>query len=446
MSFKRYYQQVLAAEISSVSRYCDRIVQYAALEHDDGAVLEQIAGDDKSTAAAADRISTDNRARTAVLLNGNINYCDDVQGLLTELKEVLGRRDRVIAVCFNPYMQWLFSLLTLLGIRKATLPRNFIKRIDLQAICRHAGFEVVRLRPLLYCPRLLGLGSLVNRLLPTVPLVRWAALANVIILRPMCACGDRPSLSIVIPARNEAGNIEDAIKRLPAIDAARVEIIYVEGHSTDNTWEEIQRVQKQYKDTHAIQALQQEGKGKVDAVRLGFDHATGDVLTILDADLTMPPEYLDRFYTAYVDGAADFVNGSRLVYQMEKGAMRYLNVLGNIFFAKALSWVLDLRYGDVLCGTKLMSREDYALFRKWRDDFGDFDPFGDFELLFPAAQLGIGSIDLPIRYGSRRYGDTNISRFRHGLILLKMTLVGFFRIKLGKIRWRQHDECASASE
>src|SRR4030095_10294399 len=157
-------------------------------------------------------------------------------------------------------------------------------------------------------------------------------------------------------------------------------------------------------------AFQQTGKGKADAVRLGFRNASGDVLTILDADLTMPPELLGRFFDAYCSGYADFVNGTRLVYPMEGEAMRPINWLGNVFFAKALSSVLQSRVGDSLCGTKLLARHDYERLERWPNDFGDLDPFGDFELLFPAAVLGLGIIDIPIRYRTRTYGSTNIHR------------------------------------
>jgi len=211
-------------------------------------------------------------------------------------------------------------------------------------------------------------------------------------------------------------------------------VIFVEGHSNDGTWEEIQRVSGAYADRFRILTLQQTGKGKADAVRLGFSHATQPLLTILDADLTMPPEMLGRFYEAYRDGQGDFVNGTRLVYPMEGDAMRFLNRLGNIFFAKSLSWVLGAHLGDSLCGTKLMAKHDYERFIAWRGDFGDFDPFGDYELLFPAAVLGLGMVDIPVRYLARQYGSTNIRRFRDGFQLLRMTSIGFFRIKLGFAR------------
>jgi glycosyltransferase involved in cell wall biosynthesis len=213
-------------------------------------------------------------------------------------------------------------------------------------------------------------------------------------------------------------------------------VIFVEGHSSDGTWEEIQRVTSVWdgRDGLRVRALQQAGKGKADAVRVGFSTATGEVLTILDADLTMPPEKLTRFYDAYCQGLADFVNGTRLVYPMEGEAMRYLNRLGNVFFAKLLSFVLDVRLGDSLCGTKLVSRRDYERFVRWRSDFGDFDPFGDFELLFPAAVLGTGIIDIPVYYRARTYGTTNIRRFHDGAILFRMSMTGLLRIKFGSLR------------
>jgi glycosyltransferase involved in cell wall biosynthesis len=315
-----------------------------------------------------------------------------------------------------------------------------VTRLDLENLATLSGFSIVRQRPCAYFPwRVLGLGDVVNSLLPIVPLLRWLSLTYVLILRPRPAPRPRPGLTCVIPARNERGNIEDALRRFPELHCP-VEIIFVEGHSTDGTWEEIRRVASAFQSRFAIRALQQTGQGKADAVRLGFDHATQPVLTILDADLTMPPEMLGRFYEAYCEGHADFINGSRLVYPMEGEAMRFMNRLGNVAFAKALSWVLDTRLSDSLCGTKLLRRSDYLRMTAWRKEFGAFDPFGDFELLFPAAVLGLGTIDVPVRYLARRYGSTSIRRFRHGWDLLRMTWIGFLRIKIGsRQRRRQVD-------
>lgn len=430
-----YLNKLIAREISTMTRYFDQIIQWSPRKEDSGFLLSRIEAKAKSTVREGEvfpDLTGESDKRTAILLNGNLNHSLDIQDLLQQLKPHLSRTSRLVIVAYNPYMSALYRLANLLGIRSGPQPTTFMTETDLNNLARISGFEVTRSRPLAYLPwRLLGLGNLANRILPAIPGIRALGLASVITLRPHIAAAKRPSLTIVIPARNEKGNIENALKRMPDL-GCEAEIIFVEGHSQDGTWEEIQRVVAAYSSKFKLAAFRQTGKGKGDAVRLGFEHASGEVLTILDADLTMPPELLGRFYEIYCQGLAEFVNGTRLLYPMEGEAMRPLNRLGNIFFAKALSAVLGNRLGDSLCGTKLVARHDYARMVAWRKDFGDFDPFGDFELLFPASILGLGIVDVPIRYRARVYGTTNISRFRHGLMLLRMTLTGLLGVKLGK--------------
>ena len=175
--------------------------------------------------------------------------------------------------------------------------------------------------------------------------------------------------------------------------------------------------------------LRQTGIGKADAVRLGFQHASGDILMILDADLTVPPENLPRFFEALVSGKGEFINGVRLVYPMEEQAMRSLNLLGNKFFSTAFSWLLGQSIKDTLCGTKVLWKKDYEIIAANRSYFGDFDPFGDFDLIFGAAKQNLKIVDLPIRYRERTYGSTNISRWKHGMLLMRMVAFAARRIK-----------------
>jgi glycosyl transferase family 2 len=435
-AWKRYAYRVIAAEISAMTRYYDRVVQSMRTPGDEGDLLAAIESPRKEFSESdIPDCSAENAQRTAVLLAGTINHHYDIEGLLRSMRPRLSRTSRIVIVAFNPYLQWLYWLALHFGFKSGVMPTTFVTRTDLDNICRLAGYERVRYRHVLYCPwRLLGLGSAINALMPAIPLLKHLSLTSVIVLRPLieAPAASPPTLSIVVPARNERGNIAPAVERLIATGIS-AEVIFVEGHSTDGTWEEIERVRAQGAPRLTIKALQQTGRGKADAVRLGFASATGDLLTILDADLTMPPELLPRFIDAWMTGKADFVNGSRIVYAMEGEAMRFLNRLGNVFFAKALTSVLGVRLGDCLCGTKLVMRADYVRMQAWRQDFGDFDPFGDFELLFPAAILALGIIDVPIRYRARTYGATNINRFRHGLMLLRMTIVGLFRVKFGKL-------------
>lgn len=438
-SWKAYIYRLIGAEISTTSRYYDRLVQYLPLKYDDGYLLNQTVCDEKILATTAEDmpdVSEETDQRTMVLLNGNLNYAVNLQVLLADLKKKLSRTSRVAVVVYNPYLWWFYRLANLLSLRRGKLPTTFLTPNDVNTVCKLAEYEVVRTRPTGYSPlRLFRFGTLINRVMPAVPLLRSLGIAKVTILRPIIPQEEKPSLSIVIPARNERGNIENALKRIPDLNGASIEVIFVEGNSTDATWEEIQRVLPLYENRFRLAAFQQTGKGKNDAVRLGFSKASSDLLVILDADLTMPPEMLGWFYDSYVRGLGDFINGNRLLYQMEGEAMRFLNTLGNTFFAKALSHVLGLNVGDSLCGTKLLARHDYDRIVAWRGDFGDFDPFGDFELLFGSAELSLGVVDVPIRYAARTYGSTNINRFRDGWILLKMTLTGLCRIKAGKARW-----------
>ena len=436
--FSKYTLRVLAAEVSTFSRYYENVYQWQPMPVDEGQLLANIQCPQKSVCRQLGDIP-DQKAlpdqRAVILVNGNFNYQNDIEGSLAQIHQRLSRNSRVAIVAYNPYLRCAFRLAHALGFIRGNAPTAYLSVNHISNLAKLAGYEVVKIREAVYSPFwLLGIGGLINRLLPTLPVLRWFALTAVVVLRPLVPEQKSPSLTIVIPARNEAGNIEAALQRMPDFGGAEVEILFVEGHSKDNTWAEIQRVAQVYKDKFRIQVLQQTGKGKNDAVRLGFSRATGRLLTILDADLTMPPELLGRFYQAYCRGLADFINGNRLVYPMEKEAMRPLNRLGNIFFAKALAHTLDLPIGDSLCGTKMLLKSDYQRIERWRKDFGDFDPFGDFDLLFPASVLVLGSVDVPIRYLARTYGSTNISRFSHGVQLLRMTLIGFFRIKMGRVK------------
>lgn len=431
--WRAYVNAILAAEISSLTRYYDRVIQWLPRDEDTGRLLAVIDAPRKEIVGKNEPfpdLTHERDQRTAILLNGAFNHDFDIQARLLHLKEKLARTSRLVAVLYNPYLRWAYYLANRFGVRKGELPSTFVTRVDLENIAKVAGFEIVRQRLAVYCPwKLLGLGTLINRVMPLVPLARWLSLTSIVVLRPLVPSSQQ-GISCVIPARNERGNIENALKRFPDL-GREAEIIFVEGHSSDGTWEEILRVSTLYRDQFRILAAQQTGKGKADAVRLGFAHAREELLVILDADLTMPPEMLARFAFAYDQGHGDFINGSRLVYPMEGSAMRFLNRMGNILFAKLLSAVLDVRLGDSLCGTKLLTRHDYERMIAWRKDFGEFDPFGDFELLFPAAELGLEIVDVPVRYLARTYGETNIRRFRHGLQLLKMTWVGLIRIKMG---------------
>ena len=354
-----------------------------------------------------------------IILSDTINDLWDVQRTLEQIKNFCTPHTRIILNFYSHLWQFPLALAQGLNLASPMLDQNWLTPEDVGNLLQLAGYETIRSTSEVLFP--LPLGGFANRFLVRFWPFREFALANFIISRPAPQPVKEPSVSVVVAARNEEGNIKNIFERVPQM-GSKTELIFVEGHSRDKTYETIEKEMALHPGTSSL-LFRQPGIGKADAIRLGFEKASGDILMILDADLTVPPEDLPRFYEAIASGKGEFINGVRLVYPMEKEAMRTLNFLGNKFFSMAFSWMLGQSVKDTLCGTKVMWRKDYEEIAANRSYFGDFDPFGDFDLIFGAAKLNRKIVDLPIRYRERVYGTTNISRWKHGILLFRM--VGF---------------------
>lgn len=364
-----------------------------------------------------------------VLVLDAIGAIDDCQAFLARLHGLCTRETRLVIGYFSHLWYPLLTLADRLHLRMSYPEQNVLSPADVAALAALADFDPVKSEQRVLSPmRLLGLGRFLNRFISILPGFRALSLRHYVVCRSLRARGEEvKSVTVVVPARNERGNIEPAVQRIPKF-CDDIEIIFIEGHSKDGTFAEMERVKAAHPDRD-IKTMVQPGKGKADAVFTAFEAARGDVLMILDADLTMPPEQLPKFWEALHSGKGEFINGSRLVYAMDQGAMRFLNLIANRTFSYLFSWLLNQRYTDTLCGTKVMRRSDYQRLKAGKAYFGDFDPFGDFDLIFGASKLNLKSIDMPIRYAARSYGETQISRFSHGWLLLKMVVFAFFRIK-----------------
>ena len=362
-----------------------------------------------------------------IIISDTLNFAADVQLLLGRLHEVSHANTRLVFNYYSSLWRPLLAVAGWLGLRSPQPQSSWISTADMRNLLQLSDWQPVFSQVRLLLPvRCLGLEVLLNRFL--APLLGWFCLTIFCAARPV---RPRPpaarTVSVIIPARNEAGNIEAAVRRTPDLGAG-TELIFVEGHSKDDTWAEIQRVAAAYP-SRKIKIMQQTGKGKGDAVRLGFAAATGDILMILDADLTMPPEELPKFYEVLAGGHAEFANGVRLVYPMDEQAMQFLNLCANKAFGLIFTWLIGQPLKDTLCGTKVLSRAHYERIAAHRAYFGDFDPFGDFDLLFGAAKLNLKIADVPIRYRERTYGSTNIQRWSHGWLLLRMVLFAARKLK-----------------
>jgi 2-polyprenyl-3-methyl-5-hydroxy-6-metoxy-1,4-benzoquinol methylase len=387
-----------------------------------------------------------------IILSGVLQQIYDIHGVLRKLRYLCHARTRIIICTYSRVWQPAIRIAELLGIKCPVPEESWIPPSELENLLHQGDFEIVRKQPAILLPAGIPvISNLINRWAAPLPLLRHGCLVTISIARPLGlhrrssgtsvgiaspveapapsasvtsaksdgSTDDRSSISIIVPLRNEAGNVASLLARIPKM-ADRQEVIFVEGNSTDNTWDVLNEVVAGYRGDMRLAVYKQTGKGKRDAVRLGFAQSSGDVLAILDGDISVPPEELPRFFDLIFSGKAEFANGSRLVYPMESEAMQFLNMIANKCFGYAFSYLLGQSIRDTLCGTKVLRRDEYDRIAANRSYFGDFDPFGDFDLLFGAARLNLKILDVPVHYKQRVYGTTNISRFRHGLMLIRM--------------------------
>lgn len=450
------YRKSKAYYWNSITKYCDYFIhdEYSVLEIGcgTGELIANVKGNRKLGIDFSEKMIDEARKQfpeadfkvmeaenleldekfDVIILSNIIGVLDDIEQVFKQLKKISHSQTKIIISYYNSFWEPFIHFAEFIHLKRRSPKQSWLSGKDIMNLLYLAGFETYRHTRKMLIPYNIPIISwFFNKILGVLPGFNAMCLNRYLFARPLPTTQDvskKYSTTVVIPARNESGNIENAILRMPDF-GNHIEIIFVEGNSTDDTWDKIQEIQQKYIDRYDIKIARQDGKGKGDAVRKGYAMATGDILMILDADLTVPPEMLPKFYEAIASGKGDFINGSRLVYPMDKNAMRLLNMFGNKMFSIGFSWMLEQPIKDTLCGTKVMFREDYYRLTKNRTFFGEFDPFGDFDLIFGAYKLNLKIIDLPIRYKERVYGDTNISRFKHGFLLLKMWLFAAGKIK-----------------
>lgn len=352
----------------------------------------------------------------------------DIIKLLKDTQTLLKKRGKLVII----YNNYLYNYIKQLFNKKS---KNWLSTNDIRNFLQLSNYESFISNALYFFDiKLPLLNSLINRIIVHIFPISHFAKIHYIIAKKIHISPKDLSTSIIIPARNEKGNIENIFNSLSPLGTT-TEVIFVEGNSVDGTKEEIIRCINKYSkiQTFSFHFIDQgTEKGKADAVRKGFAKAKGEVLFIYDADVSINPNDLSKFYKAIISNKGEFINGSRLVYPMEKLAMQSLNILGNKFFSLLYSWILDQKVKDTLCGTKVIWKNDYLLMKNDRYLTGNYDPFGDFELLIGARKLNLKIIDLPIRYYERKYGKTNIKRFSNGLQLAKYSLIAIKKLKLRK--------------
>jgi SAM-dependent methyltransferase len=395
-----------------------------------------------------------------VVASDLVGELEDIAAMLDRVREVSHEETRLVLTFHNPAMEAALRAAQRAGWAMTPGRQNWVGRLAMSNLLDLADFRVERIEHGLLVPKQIPvIAAFANRYLSGRRAFSYIDLVNVVVARPIVPRPEPENLSVtvLIPCRNEIHNIEPAVERTPEM-GSHTEILFVDGSSTDGTKERIEEVIERYRGVRDIRLLLQVADadysrpkdppdaptvmlkvGKGDAVRKGFDVATGDVLMILDADLTVPPEDLPRFLDPLAKRKADFVNGTRLVYPMEEQAMKFVNYLGNWFFSVLFTWLLEQPIRDTLCGTKALRKSDYERIKAGRAHFGEFDPFGDFDLLFGASRCGLRIIEVPVRYRRRTAGVSKVRVSQHGWLLIWMSFIGLRRLKFDKwmSRWQR---------
>jgi ubiquinone/menaquinone biosynthesis C-methylase UbiE len=358
----------------------------------------------------------------AALLTNTLEYAYDIGAILDRARAALRDNGRLLITTANPVWSPIFKAASKVGMRIPECDRLWVTNEDLDNLLKLHGFEVVDKRMDLVLPKPVpGLGDALNWAVSRTPVMRYLGSTQLIAARKLPEKARAYSVSAIVPCYNEAGNVERCVREMVKL-GSRTELIIVDDGSKDGTAALVNPALRSDIDVKVVSYSPNVGKGN--AVQRGFERATGDILMILDADLTTHPEELGPLYEAMSTGRAEFVNCTRFVYPMDGQAMKFANYVGNKVFTIAVSLVMDRRVSDTLCGTKAMFRTDYEHFTMGRD------PWGDYDFLFGAAQLRLAVCELPVHYRDRLAGVSKMNSMKHAKNLVRMCLHGFRQVQI----------------
>lgn len=390
-------------------------------------MIERAKENDKTSSYFIDDIEqlTHKETYDYVLLLDTVNYLGDIQQSLKNIRAALCTdRTRIVLTTFNFLWSPVFKVAEFLGLRTRFPAQNWLTVSDIENMLSLEGFDVVERGGRILWPVWFPLlEPLFNRIIATLPLLERLCMIQTIIARPIPQNPKEMTVSVLSAVRNERGNIRPIVENLSLMGAG-TELIFVEGHSSDGTWEEIESVMREQQGPVKIHGFKQTGKGKGDALHMAIQHATGDILVVYDGDFTVHPTELRKLYEAIASGKAEFVNGSRLVYPMQQRAMPMFNLLGNKIFSLLFSWLFGQRIVDVLSPVKAFLRVSY------KGMTTRFDPFGDFDIFLGAAREHCRIRETPIHYLERTYGTTKLHPLKHGWMLLRLFARG-----TGILKW-----------
>jgi SAM-dependent methyltransferase len=408
----------------------DAMVELALLKHPQLELHQQAA---EELALPAHEVRDGRGGFDFVVMVNVIGELADVLAAFQRLRPLVRPDTRLVIIYYNHLWEPLVGPAARLGLKLDNPTQNWLSLPDLRGFLHLAGFEVVKTGARMPCPKYIpGVAELLNDVVGRLPLLQRLGFVHYLVARPLMPL-PRPageySCSVVVPCKNEEGNVPAIPARVPTMGAF-TELIFVDDQSTDATVQCVREAMARHPERR-IKLVSGPGQGKGAAVRAGLAEASGDVLMILDADMTVMPEDLPAFFAAITENKGEFINGTRMVYPLSGDAMRTANILGNKAFAATFTFLLEQRITDTLCGTKVVMRDNYAKLLATRVEFGDVDRWGDYDWIFGAARNSLKIVELPVHYVERVAGETKMTkRLRNGLIMLRMCWVALRALKM----------------
>ena len=361
-------------------------------------------------------LSTINKKYQRIILTDVVENYDDVFALLNIVSNLLTIDGKLIISSINTKYLILSRTLEFLKLKDSNENTSYIHVKKIRNITSGVGLEYQKFYTKQLFPfSFFYVGNVINKIMEIISFQLNLGIKTYIIFRPAIITNSKNSKSIIIPAKNEEGNLVELVSRIPKFE--NTEIIFSYGKSKDNTLKVMKQITQSNK-LFKFKLVKQTKNGKANAVWEALNVVENDLIAILDADISVDPETLSDFFDIIEKNNADFVNGTRLIYDMEKNSMRFLNRIGNRFFQFFISKIIKEALTDSLCGTKVFKKSYLNDLYFWQNIFGKKDPFGDFDLIFAAAYSGQKIVEMPIVYRERKYGTTQIARFKDGFKLL----------------------------
>lgn len=352
-----------------------------------------------------------------IIITDIFEVSNDIYGFVSNLKNFLNLNGKILLTSINPKWNIILRIFEILGLKKNSYINSYIQPKKISSIFVSLGFENIRnYNKQIFPFRILGIGTILNIFLEIVFSFFNLGIKTYFLYQNIEKHATKLSKTIIVPAKNEEGNLQELVSRIPKFNEY-YEIIIACGPSKDNTINKALEI-KESKIHENIIVFEQSKNGKANAVWEATDRSSCEVIAILDADISVDPEELVYFFEIIENGYCDFVNGTRLMYPMEDSAMRVINKFGNRSFQLIISKLINVNLSDTLCGTKVFKKESLYSLKKWQESMSIADPFCDFDLIFSNAISGVKISEYPVHYRNRKYGKTNISRFRDGWKLI----------------------------